>query len=217
LSVIEETKKHMTESQNYLLILHPHMDLDEEKRLLNSVVTDDFLQGLMINGATPMETHNIVFYRQASKILPNNKLLVFVNVEDIFGGFKLPTQIAFRMVNADITCRSVKPYLSGNIFDGERKRNVDKIGIYVDDVGAILNDHEQQQWTGKSATDLLTDYFSLRNKVNFRELALAYNFSALNKTGEIERMYIDQKIHEKYIEERVHLSAFMNAVQTVKV
>lgn len=215
--VINETKQHMLSEQTYFLTLHPHMDLDEEKRLLNTVVSDNSFQGIMISGMTPMETHNMVFYRQASKILPDNKLMIFVNVNDTFGGFKLPTQIAFRMVNADITCRSVKPYLSGDIFNGERKREVNKIGIYIDEVGAILNDHEQYQWTGKSATELLTEHFSLRNNVNFRELAMAYNFSALNKTGELERQYIDQKIHEKYVEERIHLSAFMNAVQKIQV
>ncbi|MCF7798480.1 hypothetical protein K9M74_01105 [Candidatus Woesearchaeota archaeon] len=217
IDVIKETKKHMTEEQTYFLTLHPHMDLDEEKRLLNSISSDVYFQGIMINGATPMEAHNMVFYRQASKILPDNKLIMFVNVNDVFGGFKLPTQMAFRMLNADITCRSVKPYLAGNIFNDERKKSINKIGIYVDEVGAILNDHEQRQWTEKSATEFLTEYFSLRNNVNFREIAMAYNFQALNKTGELERNYIDQKIHEKYIEDRVHLSAFMNSVQKVEV
>jgi len=217
LEVIEETKQHMTEEQTYLIGLHPHMDLDEQKRLLNAVTNDESLIGLMIGGSTPMETHNMVFYRQASNMLPNDKLLIFVNVDDVFGGFKLPTQMAFRMVNADITCRGVKPYLSGAIFTGERQRSIEKIGIYVDEVGAILNEHEQKRWTGKSATDFLTDHFSLRNNVNFRELAMAFNFSALNKTGEIERLHIDQEIHKKYIEDRVHLSAFMSTVPKIKV
>lgn len=217
LKIINQTKEHMSKDQTYLLSLHPHMDLDEQKRLLNTVIDDSKFQGIMMNGCTPMETHNIVSYRQASKILPNNKLFIFVNVDDVFGGFKLPTQIAFRMINADITCRAVKPYLTGNIFSGERKKAINKVGIYVDEVGAILTDHEQKQWTGKSATNLLIDHFSLRSNVNFRELAIAYNFSALNKTGEIERRLIDQEQHEKYIEDRVHLSAFMKAVQKIKV
>lgn len=217
LDVINKIKEKMTPNQTYLVCLHPHMDLDEQRKLLTSISDEPKLLGLMLDGCTPMETHNTVFYRQAAKLTPDTKLLFFVNVADVFGGYKLPTQLAFRMMNADITCRSVKPYLSGSIFSKERKKSINKIGIYVDQVGAILDDHEQKQWTGKSATDLLVEHFSLENNVNFRELAMAYNFSALNKTAELERTHIDQEIHKKYIEDRVHLSAFMNAMQKIQV
>ena len=217
LRVLETIKINMNSNQSYFLNIHPHMDLDEQKRLVNTINIDNKCKGVIMNGCTPMEAHNMVSYRLVSKALPNDKLLIFSDVQDVFGGYKLPTQIAFRMLNADITCRAVKPYLAGNIFSNERKKSFNKVGIYVDEVGAILNEHEQKQWTGKSTTSLLNEHFSLQDNVNSRELALAYNFSALNKTAEIERRCIDQEIHEKYIEDRVHLSAFMNAIQKIKV
>lgn len=205
-------RTNMLHWQNYLLLVSPHMNIAELEKLINYAKNDKFFLGLMVVGKTPAQIVNLRAYILASRMIPDDRLLIAVNVNDKFGQTDLPTQMAFRHLNFDITCRYVVLDMSPKSFGEGYKKSLYDRPIYIDNVAGLLDNSKQMKWTGKSATDVLADFYSLRDGIDYPELTIAFNFVSLNQTGAVEAQHIMQKTHKKYIESRPLLETFVSSL-----
>lgn len=212
LDLLTLVKRNLIHWQDYIPIMNPHMNFKSQKALSIYFANDPNCIGIMLTGRTPTQLTNLRSYQLFSEDIPDDKLLFAVDVEDRFGGQGLPTQMAFRCLNFDVSCKQVKVSLTRKVYDDTIKRKIYDIFVYIDQVAGLLNEQEQMKWTGKSLSKLLTDKYSLEIGVNYPELAKAFNFAALNQTGKIEVKHIMEKTHQKYIEKRPYLEAFVNTL-----
>ncbi len=207
--VINSIKTKIGDGQDYFLSLHPHMNLLDQKIIIESLKNDQKFRGIIMNCCTLYDVNNSVSYIQASRMVGNTRLFILVDVDDSMNKTKVPTVIAARLFNVDITCRTVKPYLSGVVFDAESKKARNKLKIYYAPLGALLNEAEQFELTGLSLHEFIAQNMSQITNNNLREMVMAFNFLALNHEGKRERKMIDQDTHGLFIQNRIHLANFV--------
>jgi hypothetical protein len=210
LEIINRIKKKMKNEQDYFLLLHPHMNILDQKIIIESLKKDEKFRGIMMSCCTLFDVNNAIAYNQASKIIGNNRLFILVDVEDSMKQTKVPTVLISRLFNVDITCRAVKPYLSGDVFDSESKKRRELIRLYNSRFGALLNEKEQITLTSIPFNSVLSKFMSRITNDNLREITILFNFIALNNEGKTERALIDQDNYETFIRERSYLAGFVN-------
>lgn len=209
LSVLEKIKSQMNSSQDYFLLMHPHMDILNQKIIVESLLKDLKFRGVLMKSCSMLNPNNAISYNQTSRMLGNERLFILVDVEDTLNRTKIPTALASRLFNVDITCRSVKPYLGGDIFDSESKKRRNLVRIYVNKVGGLLNENEQFEITGLSLSEYIAQILPNFTNISFRDLSICFNFLALNKEGDIEREMIDKDTYKTFIDKRIHLRQFI--------
>ena len=87
-----------------LLLAHPHMDILEQRMLMGSLVADLKFRGILMQCCSLWDANNVASYNQASRMISNDRLFILVNVDDALNKTKIPTTLALRLFNADITC-----------------------------------------------------------------------------------------------------------------
>lgn len=207
LEVLEKLKKEMFEHQDYFASINPHMDILEQKRLIESLKKDDKFRGLMMSCYSPFDPNNASAYNQASRLMGNEKLFMIVDVNDNPKIDPVSLHLLLGIFNADITCRNVRLDMDRNGFDTESKKDRNKIKWYIPSLGGLLNPLEQKNLTGFSLDSLLAPYYLPKlTNLNHRELSILFNFLVINREGEIEREAIDLDMHTQFIKNKPLLS-----------